>query len=162
MSDAVDRAIRMLVAALRDEIANTNRPGARSGADDEWEDLGPYPAPARPSGAVYFVRCSVGRLVKIGKASDLGARLSQLRNGCPFDLKLVAWFWTDDPTRVEAMLHSAFAEDRDRGEWFRPSERMDELIRAIANERKDHVARAITSLTDVESSFEWRGKVRPA
>jgi excisionase family DNA binding protein len=75
---------------------------------------------------VYFMRRTDG-LVKIGVTTDPERRLRALQNaGGPMDL--VAWFEGD--AGVEKALHDRFASTRVVGEWFSPSDALEELIRA--------------------------------
>jgi hypothetical protein len=69
-------------------------------------------------GNVYFARCK--RLIKIGYAQDVGARLGQLQTGNPEGLEIVAVL-TDVRPQVERYFHAAFASARARGEWFNPT-----------------------------------------
>ena len=65
----------------------------------------------------YFIQAGDGP-VKIGRATDVAARLRELQVGNPEKLKILC------ATKLlsEAQAHELFAEDRLRGEWFRPSE----------------------------------------
>ena len=57
-----------------------------------------------------------GRRVKIGTATDVRARLSQLQVGCPEKLTIIRVLDGGAPT--EAWLHRRFADCRLSGEWF--------------------------------------------
>lgn len=63
---------------------------------------------------VYFIKCK--QYVKIGHASDVSKRLSELQIGCPFPLKLMAVIPGD--RRLERAFHEALHAWRVRGEWF--------------------------------------------
>ena len=52
--------------------------------------------------------------IKIGKTTDLYARLNTIQNGCPYEVRLIARLRGD----VESMLHAALVDQRVRGEWF--------------------------------------------
>jgi len=56
---------------------------------------------------------------KIGTATDVKARLSNLSVGTPHELSLVTTIESDDPTAVESELHSMFQHSRQSGEWFK-------------------------------------------
>ncbi len=79
-------------------------------------------------GNVYFVKCS--GLVKIGFASDVGERLSQLQTGNPRGLAVVAVLTGVLPS-VEKHYHRAFADLRERGECFRFEGRLAAVIKHI-------------------------------
>jgi hypothetical protein len=82
---------------------------------------------------VYFVGCADVELVKIGRAKDVQKRLVTLQIGCPLELRLLAAF--GGGISSERILHQRFAEDRARGEWFRRSRLLDELIRFVQDLR---------------------------
>lgn len=104
---------------------------------DEWQKRIPVsdaPVPdVQP--VVYFIQA--GELIKIGTTANLTGRLGQIATGSPERLKIllvVAGGRTE-----EKQAHALFAEERVRGEWFRPSER---LLAFIA-ERADQDIRTV-------------------
>lgn len=76
---------------------------------------------------VYFVQGQLTGLIKIGfTEQDVNSRISSMQTGSPDRLKLLGML---PGSRVaEVKLHRRFAEDRDHGEWFRPSEALLEFI----------------------------------
>lgn len=81
----------------------------------------------KPIGYVYFVRCPVNGLIKIGWSGTFpNRRLSELRSGCPVPLEPVATM--PGSMMDERDLHRRFHSDRSHDEWFRPSKDLDELI----------------------------------
>ena len=70
------------------------------------------------SGYVYAIGVCREDLVKIGKASDLKARLSALRSLSPYPLELRHSVETREPWFVERALHRSLKEFRRHGEWF--------------------------------------------
>jgi hypothetical protein len=71
---------------------------------------------AEKPGMIYFVRTR--KAIKIGYATDLRKRLTQLQVGNSNPLKVML---TVPGTKGdEAQLHHLFREHRIRGEWFRP------------------------------------------
>jgi hypothetical protein len=62
----------------------------------------------------YFVQGPPLSPVKIGRAADVGARLSALQVGTPHELRVLLVLDGDR----EAELHERFARHRIRGEWF--------------------------------------------
>ncbi len=83
----------------------------------------------RRMGHVYFMQGEHGGPVKIGFATDLDARLSQLQVGRPDRLRLLASIQAE--ARTERLLHTSFEADRLTGEWFTPSERLVAAIQAL-------------------------------
>ena len=69
-------------------------------------------------GYVYFVRESFIGLVKVGSTKNLGARLASLQTGCPQDLQLLAYIYSDAYRSIEKLLHSKFSDKNHRAEWF--------------------------------------------
>lgn len=71
----------------------------------------------RPTSHVYFIRA--GQAIKIGVSGNVRDRLSALQIGHPDKLELMGSIAGTVVT--EAAIHTAFAPDRLRGEWFRAS-----------------------------------------
>lgn len=148
------------------------------------------PARADSGAFIYFVWCDdpVGH-VKIGYAQNLVGRLSEMQTGCPFPLRVVAWFHADDPKQAEATLHYEFAAYGVRGEWFRIGPRLEQAIElarntirasidyhlynapiekaepsvAVASPRSRRPRRKVEHFpipARNNISWEWRGKVR--
>lgn len=79
--------------------------------------------------SVYFITCRMVNMVKIGCAYNPRRRLDTMQCGCPVELTL------------EAMLKGSFVEEREyharfdhlrvRGEWFRITAEIEEII--VAN-----------------------------
>jgi hypothetical protein len=57
-------------------------------------------------------------LMKIGKAKNVYARLTQLQTGCPFLLYVVLSIKTDDAFALESALHHRFRRYHIRNEWY--------------------------------------------
>jgi hypothetical protein len=59
--------------------------------------------------------------VKIGVTTSVDGRLSSIKTGCPFPIKvwfLYPCFDRDEAIRKEKMLHDDLAQFRLEGEWF--------------------------------------------
>ena len=65
---------------------------------------------------LYIIRIPEGPC-KIGRTSDLAARLQKMQTHHPYDLELVCWL--PERGREESAWHHCFDEYRLRGEWFR-------------------------------------------
>jgi hypothetical protein len=85
------------------------------------------PPPVEP--VVYFIQ--VGDRIKIGTTTGLRGRLESVRTFAPQEPKVL--LAVPGGLAEERQMHALFAEERVRGEWFRPSER---LLQFIA-ERRD-------------------------
>jgi hypothetical protein len=66
---------------------------------------------------VYVLKDVETNLLKIGRATNLKERLSNLRTANP-RLELIQWFETDDDSTVEAYIHSKLVKHRKSGEFF--------------------------------------------
>jgi excinuclease UvrABC nuclease subunit len=66
---------------------------------------------------VYVLKDTETNLLKIGRATNLKERLSNLRTANP-RLELVQWFETNDDSTVEAYVHSKLVKHRKSGEFF--------------------------------------------
>ncbi len=82
--------------------------------------------------SVYFVQSVIGGPIKIGFAINVAKRISALRTGCPFELRLLCSI--PGGRREEHALHRAFASLHAGGEWFRPEGILLEKIRSLGAE----------------------------
>lgn len=81
----------------------------------------PQPRRTRtPPGGVYFIQCiGPGHPIKIGYAKNVAQRLAEHQCSSPYELRLIRA--VPGPRPLEREMHRRFAEDRLRGEWFKPS-----------------------------------------
>jgi len=77
------------------------------------------PSPGGPiEGYVYLLRSENG-YYKIGRAKDMGIRLSSIQRSFPVEIKMVHCFATRDYVGAETHLHRRYSEYRmDLCEWF--------------------------------------------
>lgn len=125
------------------------------GVDDWLSDTFPLlPARATTGAYVYFALCeSPGMQIKIGHATSLTTRMSGLQVGCPYRIRMVAYFHSETPHQAELDTHFSFASDHIGGEWFRPSP----FVVAAINEHR----RNLRLTKGGRAAFSWRGRVRP-
>lgn len=90
---------------------------------------------------VYFIRCKLTNLIKVGTARDPVKRLNDLQVGSPGELEIIALFEGD--YHVESKYHEQLQAHRVRGEWF---DIPDDVIDSI----KEH------------GVWSFRSKLRPA
>lgn len=70
---------------------------------------------------VYFILDSASNAVKIGKANNINARLSDLQTGNPNPLKVIHYIECESEEQsflLERKLHNRYKELRKVGEWF--------------------------------------------
>jgi len=79
---------------------------------------------------VYFVQCGATRMIKIGISTDPFKRLAKMQSDAPGALTLLGIEPGDE--RRERELHSRFAADRERGEWFRPGNALVAYVATLA------------------------------
>lgn len=87
----------------------------------------------RTGKVIYFVGTADGP-VKIGRASDLRARMRQLQ--CGSVERLHVWAFMPGDHLDEAILHHRFADDRLNGEWFARSEGLVDFIQQLRPARR--------------------------
>ncbi len=81
----------------------------------------------KSTGWVYFIQAESIGLIKIGwTASRPLIRLSMLAVGSPVNLTLLGV--SPGNPDLERQTHGRFRADRERGEWFRPSEALKQFI----------------------------------
>lgn len=84
-----------------------------------WKNGG---AVHRAAGYIYFVKAAHGRY-KIGRTSNVEARLNQLQTGNHERLSVELVIPTNEPDAMERALHRKWAHKRMGGEWFALSRR---------------------------------------
>jgi len=84
--------------------------------------------PEAKSRQVYFLYCA--GFVKIGVATSIMRRMSNLQIGSPWPAQIVLLI--PGGRETEAFLHFAFQEHHARGEWFRLAGTIREAIRELA------------------------------
>jgi hypothetical protein len=77
---------------------------------------------------VYIAQAANG-LVKIGFTSDLKRRLTELHSDAASPVEYL--FTAPGDKRLEMLLHSQFADVRERGEWFRCEGNLASIIEAL-------------------------------
>ena len=76
--------------------------------------------------AIYFIK--QGEFVKIGHARDIKGRLADIQTSTPYAVSLLGVIKTSRPARLERTLHHKFRECHHRGEWYRLTPELSELI----------------------------------
>jgi len=67
--------------------------------------------------------------VKIGKAKNPKGRVAGMRTGCPMDLKLLTFAnWHDSNEKI---IHWYLRNSKIRGEWFTPSDLVENVCQRI-------------------------------
>ena len=77
---------------------------------------------------IYMEDSAKERFYKIGMASSFTARFSTHQCASPFDLCVACAYFVGNMRAEESYLHTEFADNRIRGEWFRLSGDDLELI----------------------------------
>jgi hypothetical protein len=80
---------------------------------------------------VYIIGSNDYDYKKIGVATHVFQRMSDLQVGNPFDLRLEAVISQDNAFLLERILHKRFKEFNVRGEWYEVA--TDDIIRAAKN-----------------------------
>ncbi len=101
--------------------------------------------------AVYFVQCSESKLIKIGSSHNFKGRLCSLQTSSPAELAVLRI--TEGGRDLESELHGRFADDRSRGEWFRPSPELFAEIERLPQIAADH--------DDMQLQSKHKPSVRP-
>lgn len=83
----------------------------------ELEDFSGYPR-LSDSPVVYVLNTKGFEFVKIGYAKNLKQRMSNIQNGCPYELNLFICAHAPNFKEVEKYLHRYYSEFKARGEWF--------------------------------------------
>lgn len=77
---------------------------------------------------VYFIECD--GFVKIGFATDIITRLSNIRCANPHPVKLLRKILTETPELIEESIHEECDQYRVHGEWFKlPPKVLEELLK---------------------------------
>ena len=86
-------------------------------------------------GFIYII--GVHDFVKVGIAYNVKVRITNLQVGCPYELKLLASWATENARRDERRMHALWKKHEVRGEWFKVP--IGELYAAINAETIDAV-----------------------
>ena len=78
---------------------------------------------------VYFIQAENGGPIKIGRAQSIHYRIRELQTGNPY--KLVCRAFVEGGTLLERQLHWKFKEQRLQGEWFDPSDELEQIINNV-------------------------------
>ena len=82
------------------------------------------PDSEQPPGKCYFIGC--GEFVKIGFSINPYARLKELQTGCPLEMAMLGIVSSEK--FGEKYLHKLFDGFRERGEWFRIDDKIQDFI----------------------------------
>lgn len=97
-----------------------------------------------------------GPIYKIGKASDVDARVNQFNPTLPYPVCVVFSLWAKNALGQEEHIHRHFAEYRLRGEWFAlPEEALVQLHDLAEVMRRDTPERMLRSLCAMPLEL-WR------
>jgi len=116
-----------------------------------------YPEPDL-SGFVYVVGmlAPTGPIYKIGKSSDVKARVRQFNPTLPYPTCVVFALWSKNALGQEEYVHRHFAQYRLRGEWFAlPEEALVELHELAEIMRRDTPELLLDSLCAMPLEL-WR------
>jgi Meiotically up-regulated gene 113 len=79
-------------------------------------------------GYVYFIKAVETGLTKIGFTLDLKTRYRDLRRSTANSCTLLLETWVESDQSLEEELHHRFAAQRVKGEWFKTSRELSDLI----------------------------------
>lgn len=139
---AVDQGGFILPRETFEEVVSYWRKFYDTTTDEEIEHINEnqhlyrpsYGVPSKPqkqnSTGIVYVLAGNG-FYKIGKTTNLRARLSQLTPKLPFEVELIHTIKTEDIDSLEEFLHEQFAGKRVNGEWFRLDENDIKALKQI-------------------------------
>jgi hypothetical protein len=85
----------------------------------------------KKAGFVYIASCGIENTYKIGKANDITKREKAFITGNHL-LKIFAYTESQNPLKLESLLHSVYAQKNISGEWFELSkEELEDLIKSF-------------------------------
>lgn len=110
-------------------------------------------------GYVYFIGDPAAQTIKIGYSKNPWARVKDLQTGRDDKLSVVATVRTTDVS--ECRIHDLFAEERQGGEWFTVSPRIQRVIAEIKAKRlpddeavANYVANYVATTKDTDSEAD--------
>ena len=109
-----------------------HRSGAEFSASKKGREKMTQNSAQNPASKVVFIQCGRESFVWIATVGWLGvlSQLEKMQRGCPYPLSVIAV--TDRLTEVE--LHERFADERERGAWYRMSTALAYFIRQLQTE----------------------------
>jgi hypothetical protein len=103
-------------------------------------------------GWVYFI--SAGPFVKIGWSAGLGDnRLDDMQTGCPYRMQVEVSF--EGTIRDERAMHWHFAQQHERGEWFRYEGRLKSFLEDTLSRPKEPFTDAERDALLTEANKVW-------
>jgi hypothetical protein len=90
-----------------------------------------------PCGFIYLIHAVGSNRYKIGLASDIPKRMSQLSKQSAFPLALIASHPSNNMPRDEGNWHKVFEKQRVHGEWFELSDEQVWVFRDCAKARSE-------------------------
>jgi hypothetical protein len=118
--------IRMRSGSVVQRVGMASVPTGYLGPERQEED-------AESGTFVYFAEAVGQERIKIGRADNPEARVTQLQTGSAVELRLLGV--VAGPSSLEAELHAAFANDRIQGEWFHATAELREYISRVAQSK---------------------------
>lgn len=109
---------------------------------------------------VYFIRAIDGGPIKIGTAQNVKGRLEDLQ--VAHWQNLVVLGVSPEHGDLEFQLHSAFRQDRIRGEWFRDTEELRAVMHKLCDKWTEASLDHVKVIWDAENLPEFTGKKRDA
>ena len=95
---------------------------------------------------VYVITSPDFEFIKIGMSTSFKKRLRVLQVGCPFDLDMWLFIYTEVPREIEKYLHACLAHCWVRGEWFSPSEKDLDFLGDYADKKNKEARAAYSAL----------------
>ena len=103
----------------------------RHGHRCRFDDPGALPPTEHPAGYVYVIQdVDISKFYKIGRTNNPSRRFNEFSHALPFKIEVVAVVQTEDAPTLEWQLHQRYAEQQQRGEWFKLHDRH---VREICN-----------------------------
>lgn len=101
---------------------------------------------------IYFLRAKSGDgCIKIGYSTNTEQRLLSFMSWSPIPLEIILAI--PGTSRLECNIHSCFADTHSHGEWFHPSQRLLDAIKAMQG---GVPASEAIDLTDIRGNIRFK------
>ncbi len=109
-------------------------------------------------GNVYFIKAKGGKHMKVGYATNVERRITQLQTGNPRRLKVIAV--VPGTRQLESAYHQILAPYRAVGEWFCLEGKVRTLLRFLEAGARPADIGSLCALLDFEPEKLWLNEVK--
>lgn len=101
-----------------DDLIDLQKERRKNAERIQKEQSPPLRIKNKTKGRIYILKAVGQTHYKIGKTTNLNARINQIKPALPFKTRLIHTISSNNITKAELFLHEKFKDKRTNGEWF--------------------------------------------